>query len=63
MTSKEEASSRDNNAIKSLTEFDATRIEEVEKILHIRHLYTHKNGIVDARFRKSFLLASMTNTA
>src|SRR5580704_15108260 len=44
----------DNQAIKSLNVFDATRVEEVEKILQIRHLYTHQNGIVDDRFRKSF---------
>jgi hypothetical protein len=29
-------------------------LEEIEKILQIRHLYTHQNGIVDDRFRKSF---------
>ena len=42
----------DNQAIKSLNVFDATRIEGIEKILQIRHLYTHQNGIVDERFRK-----------
>lgn len=44
----------DNKAIKSLDVFDATRQEEIEKILQIRHLYTHQNGIVDERFRKAF---------
>lgn len=44
----------DNKAIKSLSVFDESRIEEIEKILQIRHLYTHQNGIVDDRFRKSF---------
>ena len=44
----------DNQAIKSLNVFDATRQEEIEKILQIRHLYTHQNGIVDDKFRKSF---------
>jgi hypothetical protein len=44
----------DNKTIKSLNVFDATRIQEIEKILQIRHLYTHQNGIVDDRFRKSF---------
>jgi hypothetical protein len=44
----------DNKAIKSLNVFDAPRIEETEKILQIRHLYTHQNGRVDDRFRKSF---------
>ena len=51
----------DNQAIKSLNVFDATRIEEVEKILQIRHLYTHQNGIVDDRFRKSFPLTKVND--
>lgn len=37
----------DNQAIKSLNVFDKTRIDEIEKILQCRHLYTHQNGIVD----------------
>jgi hypothetical protein len=41
--------------------FDATRIEEIEKILQIRHLYTHQNGIVDDRFRKSFPLTKVND--
>src|SRR5437764_9870745 len=44
----------DNKAIKSLNVFDATRQEEIEKILQIRHLYTHQNGIIDEKFRASF---------
>lgn len=44
----------DNKAIKSLNVFDATRQDEIEKLLQIRHLYTHQNGIVDEKFRKSF---------
>jgi hypothetical protein len=44
----------DNPAIKSLNVFDATRQAEIEKILQIRHLYTHQNGIIDDKFRKSF---------
>jgi hypothetical protein len=51
----------DNKAIKSLNVFDATRIEEIEKILQIRHLYTHQNGIVDDRFRKSFPLTKVND--
>ena len=34
----------DNKQIKSLGVFDATRQEEIEKILQIRHLYAHQNG-------------------
>jgi hypothetical protein len=44
----------DNKAIKSLNVFDTTRQEEIEKLLQIRHLYTHQNGIIDEKFRKSF---------
>jgi hypothetical protein len=51
----------DNKAIKSLNVFDATRQEEIEKILQIRHLYTHQNGIVDEKFRKSFPSAKLND--
>src|ERR1035437_2464499 len=51
----------DNKAIKSLNVFDATRIEEIEKILQIRHLYTHQNGIIDEKFRKSFPLTKVND--
>lgn len=44
----------DNGAIKALNVFDNTRIKEIEKILQIRHLFTHQNGIVDDRFRQHF---------
>jgi hypothetical protein len=51
----------DNQAIKSLNVFDKTRIDEIEKILQIRHLYTHQNGIVDDRFRKLFPLTKVND--
>ena len=51
----------DNQAIKSLNVFDATRIEGIEKILQIRHLYTHQNGIIDEKFRKSFPLTKVND--
>jgi hypothetical protein len=51
----------DNQAIKTLSVFDATRIEEIEKILQIRHLYTHQNGIVDEKFRKLFPLTKLND--
>jgi len=44
----------DNKTIKSLKVFDATRIDEIEKILQIRHLYTHQNGVIDEKFRQHF---------
>ena len=42
----------ENPTIKSLNVFDDTRIDEIEKILQIRHLFTHQNGIVDDKFRQ-----------
>jgi hypothetical protein len=51
----------DNKAIKSLNVFDAKRQEEIEKILQIRHLYTHQNGIIDDKFRKSFPATELNN--
>jgi hypothetical protein len=51
----------DNKAIKSLNVFDATRQTEIEKILQIRHLYTHQNGIIDEKFRKSFPTAKVND--
>jgi hypothetical protein len=44
----------ENQTIKSLNAFDDTRIDEIEKILQIRHVYTHQNGIVDEKFRQHF---------
>lgn len=44
----------DNSTIKALSVFDKTRIKEIEKILQIRHLFTHQNGIVDDRFQQHF---------
>lgn len=51
----------DNKAIKSLDVFDATRQAEIERILQIRHLYTHQNGIIDERFRKSFPASTLND--
>ena len=44
----------ENKTIKPLNVFDKGRIDEIEKILQIRHLYTHQNGIVDDKFRRYF---------
>jgi hypothetical protein len=44
----------ENQTIKLLNAFDDTRVAEIEKILQIRHLYTHQNGIVDDKFRHYF---------
>jgi hypothetical protein len=51
----------DNKAIKSLNVFDAAREAEIEKILQIRHLYTHQIGIVDERFRGAFPSARLND--
>ncbi len=44
----------DNKQIGALNVFDDTQQQEIEQILQIRHLYSHKNGIVDDRFLKYF---------
>ncbi|MEO6326381.1 MAG: ATP-binding protein [Thermoanaerobaculia bacterium] len=51
----------ENKQIKSLGVFDARRQEEIEKILQIRHLYTHQNGIIDEKFRKLFPAAKLND--
>lgn len=51
----------DNPAIKSLNVFDAIRQAEIEKILQIRHLFTHQNGIIDDKFRKWFPAAKVND--
>jgi hypothetical protein len=40
----------DNSQINDLNVFNDAQIEEIEKILQIRHLYAHRNGIVDEKF-------------
>ncbi|HTU44848.1 MAG TPA: ATP-binding protein [Bryobacteraceae bacterium] len=43
-----------NAAINALNVLDATRQAGIEEILQVRHLYSHRNGIVDERFREYF---------
>jgi hypothetical protein len=50
----------DNKQIKSLGVFD-TRQEEIERILQIRHLYAHQNGLVDDKFREYFPAANLND--
>lgn len=40
----------DNSQIKDLNVLDDTQQDHIEKILQIRHLYAHRNGIVDEKF-------------
>jgi hypothetical protein len=51
----------DNKLIKSLGVFDAATQEEIEKLLQIRHLYAHQNGLVDERFRECFPAANLND--
>lgn len=44
----------DNQVIRALKVFDPIRQSEIEKILEIRHLFTHQNGIIDEKFRRLF---------
>lgn len=44
----------ENNQIKSLSAIDVDQQDEIEKILQIRHLYSHRNGIVDEKFLQYF---------
>ena len=39
---------------KLLDVVDETTTNEIEKILQIRHLYSHRNGIIDEKFLKYF---------
>jgi hypothetical protein len=44
----------DNRQISGLGVFNDASQEEVEKILQIRHLYSHRNGIIDEKFQGYF---------
>ncbi len=41
---------KDNKQISDLNILDINKQTEIEKILQIRHLYSHRNGIVDEKF-------------
>ena len=44
----------DNAQIRNLKVIDNPTQDEIEKILQIRHLYSHRNGLVDEKFLKYF---------
>lgn len=44
----------DNPQISNLNVIDNLKQNEIEKILQIRHLYSHRNGIVDEKFLQYF---------
>lgn len=45
---------KENKQISDLKVLDSIMLEEIEKILQIRHLYSHRNGIVDEKFLHYF---------
>ena len=44
----------ENKQIRDLNIIDHHKQNEIEKILQIRHLYSHRNGIIDDKFLKYF---------
>lgn len=44
----------DTPQISGLRVFDADRQEDIEKLLQIRHLYSHRNGVVDEKFLRYY---------
>jgi len=44
----------DNKQIRDLQVVDKATQDKIEKILQIRHLYSHRNGIIDDKFLKYF---------
>lgn len=44
----------ENKQIRELNVIDDTTQNEIERILQIRHLYSHRNGVIDDKFIKYF---------
>lgn len=44
----------DNKQITALSVLDSSTQDEIEKTLQIRHLYSHRNGIIDLKFQGYF---------
>jgi hypothetical protein len=44
----------DTKQIKDLNVLEAVEIKEIDKLLQIRHLFSHRNGIVDEKFLNFF---------
>jgi len=53
---------KENKQISELGIIDELKQNEIEKILQIRHLYSHRNGIVDEKFLQYFAGQYMLNT-
>ena len=45
---------KENKQISDLKVLNEAKQNEIEKILQIRHLYSHRNGIVDEKFLQYF---------
>ncbi len=52
----------DTPQIKKLNVLEKNEIKEIDKLLQIRHLYSHRNGIVDEKFLKFFPAISELNS-
>lgn len=53
---------KENKQIRELDIIDDVMQDEIEKILQVRHLYAHRNGIVDEKFLQFFTGFSVVNT-
>lgn len=53
---------KDNKQINDLGILDETNQNEIEKILQIRHLYSHRNGIIDEKFLQYYSGQFLVNT-
>ncbi|EZH74604.1 transcriptional regulator [Aquimarina atlantica] len=53
---------KENKQIKDLNVIDNDEQSEIEQILQIRHLYSHRNGIVDEKFLQYFSMGYTVNS-
>lgn len=53
---------KENKQIRDLNVIDKNKQEEIERILQIRHLYSHRNGIIDEKFLQYFKTDFSLNT-
>jgi hypothetical protein len=44
----------ENKQISDLAVINKTKEEEIEKIFQVRHLYAHRNGVIDEKFQSHF---------
>lgn len=52
----------DTKQIKDLDVLGAVEIKEIDKLLQIRHLFSHRNGIIDEKFLKFYPNISPLNS-